>query len=153
MLCSFFTSTTYCSGMLRLSCCFADSRWSWNVKSQFQPGFQALGIWDSLDEGFSFRSLHRCDTAVMSKWLLGLSLGVTLLPLSEQGCSCLLLAANLDPKLPETNNKRSFNVSLVTEVWWFFSSTDLASCFWKFCRGWRKGRAVNPSVDWANTTL
>lgn len=28
ILCFFFTPTTYCSGMLRLSCCFTDSRWS-----------------------------------------------------------------------------------------------------------------------------
>lgn len=52
----------------------------------------------------------------MSKWLLGLSLGMTFLPVCEQGGSYLLLAANLDPKLPETNNKSSFNISLVTEV-------------------------------------
>lgn len=51
----------------------------------------------------------------------GLSLGVTLLPVCEQRGRCLLLAANLDPKLPETNNKCSSNVSLVTEVWGFFS--------------------------------
>lgn len=31
-----------------------------------------------------------------------------------------LSAANLNPRLPETINKCSFNLSLVTEVWDFF---------------------------------
>lgn len=59
---------------------------------------------------------------------------MALLPVCEQEGSCLLLAANLDPKLPGTNNKCSFNVSLVTEAWFLwgfflFFSTDLESCF------------------------
>lgn len=55
----------------------------------------------------------------MSRGPLGLSFGVTLLALCEQRGTCVLLAANLNPKLPETVNKGSFNVSLVKEVWGF----------------------------------
>lgn len=44
---------TFCLGMLRLSCCTADLRWSWSIKSQFQPGFPAPWTWDSFDmKGF-----------------------------------------------------------------------------------------------------
>lgn len=41
----------------------------------------------------------------MSKGFLSLGLGVTLLALCEQRGNCVLLAANLKPKLSETINK------------------------------------------------
>lgn len=146
----FFTPATKSAGALQLRGCIADLRQSWNVKSQFQPGFQAPEIGDFLDEGFCFRSLCRCDTAVMSEWLLGWSLGMTLLPVCEQWGSCLLLAANLDPKLPDANNKCSFNVSLVTEVCFFFFLYWFSKLLPKFFPGW--GKAELSILVWIKPT-
>lgn len=40
-----------------------------------------------------------------------------------------LLATNVNPRLPETINKCSFNLSLVTEAWDFFSLYCLSELF------------------------